>query len=274
MQSDRHIIELDHVTVRYPFHIALEDITLHVPAGRFLAIVGPNGAGKTTLLKTVLGMVRPTEGQVRVFGKCPWKLGEERRRVGYVPQVMTVDLTFPVRAREVVMMGRYGRIGLGRRPAAKDREAAARAMQRVGVADLAQEPIARLSGGQRQRVFVARALANDPELLLLDEPTTGVDIATTESFYELLKRLQTDGMTILTVSHDVGVVARYADWVACINQRMALHGRPDEMKSGAVLACMYGPEAAYLAHGPVPHLVVEEHGEPPHAPSAGEGTHD
>jgi ABC-type Mn2+/Zn2+ transport system ATPase subunit len=270
MAGDKPIIELDHVTVRYPFHVALEDVTLHVPAGRFLAIVGPNGAGKTTLLKVVLGVVRPTEGEVRVFGRHPWKMGEERRRMGYVPQVMTVDLTFPVRAREVVMMGRYGRIGLARRPSVKDREAAARAMDRVGVSHLAGEPLARLSGGQRQRVFVARALANDPELLLLDEPTTGVDIATTESFYELLKRLQSDGMTILVVSHDVGVVAKYADWVACISQRMALHGRPEEMKSGAVLACMYGPEAAYLAHGPVPHLVVEEHEtDPDHAPIGG-----
>ncbi len=273
-KHDKPIIELDHVTVRYPFHVALEDITLHVPAGRFLVIVGPNGAGKTTLLKTVLGTVRPTEGEVRVFGKYPWKLGAERRRVGYVPQVVTVDMTFPVRAREVVMMGRYGRIGLGRRPSAKDREAVARAMERVGVTPLAQEPIARLSGGQRQRVFVARALANDPELLLLDEPTTGVDIATTESFYELLKRLQADGMTILVVSHDIGVVAKYADSVACISQRMALHGNPEEMHSGAVLACMYGPEAAYLAHGDIPHLVVEEHAEHLHQNPASEQRHD
>lgn len=253
------IIELSDVTVEYPYHAALEDITLHAHRGELLAIVGPNGAGKTTLLKVLLGMVRPTRGTVRVFGKAPWKLGEERRRIGYVPQGATSDPDFPVRVRDVVMMGRYGRIGLGRRPSAEDHEAAERAMDRVGIAHLREEPIPRLSGGQRQRAFLARALCNDPALLLLDEPTTGVDILASETFYELLEGLRSGGMTTLVVSHDVGVVAAHADSVACINQRLALHGRPEEVKSGAVLACMYGPHAAFLDHGPVPHMVVGEH---------------
>ena len=163
-------------------------------------------------------------------------------------------------------MGRYGRIGVGRRVSRQDREAVQRAMARVGITDLADEPIGRLSGGQRQRMFVARALANEPELLLLDEPTTGVDVATTESFYELLQRLQHEGMTILVVSHDIGVVARHSDSVACINQRIELHGRPEEVTSGAVLACMYGPQAAFLGHGPAPHMMVGEHAPPTQEP--------
>jgi zinc transport system ATP-binding protein len=257
--ADTHpIIELHDVTVSYPYHTVLEGVTLQVDAGRFLAVVGPNGAGKTTLLKAVLGIVRPTRGTVLVFGKPPWLLGHDRRRIGYVPQVQTVDMRFPVTAHEAVMMGRFGRIGVGRRPSRGDREAVQRAMERVGITDLAHEPIGRLSGGQRQRMFVARALANEPELLLLDEPTTGVDMATTESFYELLHRLQHEGMTILVVSHDIGVVARYSDSVACINQRVELHGRPEEV-TASVLACMYGPQAALLGHGPVPHIVVGEH---------------
>jgi zinc transport system ATP-binding protein len=259
MAGANTIIELDGVTVSYPYHTVLEDVTLHVAAGQFLAIVGPNGAGKTTLLKTVLGIVRPNSGTVRVFGKLSWQLGHDRSRIGYVPQVPMVDLRFPVKVREAVMMGRFGRIGVGRRPSRADREAVERAMARVGITELADQPIGRLSGGQRQRMFVARALANEPELLLLDEPTTGVDIATSESFYELLHRLQHEGMTILVVSHDIGVVARYSDSVACINQRIELHGRPEEVTSGSVLACMYGPQAAFLGHGSVPHIVVGEH---------------
>lgn len=249
------IILLEHVTVTYQDLVALEDVSLSVPPGAFLAIIGPNGAGKTTLLKTILGLLRPVRGTVRVFGKAPWELDGRQQRIGYVPQVMSVDLNFPVRAGEVVLMGRYGRIGLFRRPSAADRQAALQAMERVGIADLADRPIARLSGGQRQRVFLARALANEPDLLLLDEPTTGVDVAATESLYELLRGLHDEGITILVVSHDVGVVAAYVDMVACVNRRLVAHGRPDEV-GGNVLSCMYGPEAMLFGHGPVSHMVV------------------
>jgi len=249
------IVFLEHVTVAYQDLVALEDVNLSVQPGAFLAVIGPNGAGKTTLLKTILGLLRPIRGTVRVFGKAPWELDGERRRVGYVPQVMSVDLNFPVRAGEVVLMGRYGRIGLVRRPTVADRRAVLLAMERVGVADLADRPLARLSGGQRQRVFLARALANEPELLLLDEPTTGVDVAATESLYELLRGLHDEGITILVVSHDVGVVASYVDTVACVNRRLVAHGRPETLGS-EVLSCMYGPEAILFGHGPVSHMVV------------------
>lgn len=249
------VILLKDVTVAYQDLVALEDVDLTVPAGAFMAIIGPNGAGKTTLLKTILGIIRPLRGQVRVFGKAPWELDGDRQRIGYVPQVLSVDLNFPVRVAEVVLMGRYGRIGLVRRPSATDRQAAWRAMERVGVADLADRPLSRLSGGQRQRVFLARALANEPELLLLDEPTTGVDVAATESLYELLHGLHDEGITILVVSHDVGVVATYVDMVACVNRRVVTHGRPDEIEEN-VLSCMYGPEAMFFGHGPVSHMVV------------------
>lgn len=250
------IIELEHVTVSYQDVLVLDDVSLTVPAGSFLALLGPNGAGKTTLLQVILGQVRPALGVVRVFGKPPGAPGGERRRIGYVPQVMTVDVNFPVSAGEVVLMGRYGRIGLFRRPSEADRLAARRAMERVGILDLEKRPIARLSGGQRQRVFLARALANEPELLLLDEPTTGVDVASSESLYELLGVLYQSGITMLVVSHDVGVVASYVGGVVCLNRRLVAHGRPEQVLGSEELAKMYGCDAMFFHHGHAPHVVV------------------
>jgi zinc transport system ATP-binding protein len=252
------MVRLDRVSVAYGDLLVLEDVSLEVPRGAFLAVIGPNGSGKTTLLKVMLGLVRPTLGKVRVFDREPWQLGSDRQRIGYCPQGLSVDLNFPVRAGEVVLMGRYGRIGLARRPSGADRAAARRAMERVGVADLADRPIARLSGGERQRVFLARALAAEPDLLLLDEPTTGVDPAATESLFELLRGLHDTGMTIVVVSHDVGVVASYVDGVACINRRLVAHGRPEEVLASTQLEEMYGCEAVYLHHGRVPHIVLEK----------------
>jgi len=252
------IIEFDNVTVAFRELRVLEDVSLRVPRGASLAVIGPNGAGKTTLLQVILGLVRPVRGSARVFGRLPWQLGSGRSRIGYVPQVLSVDLNFPISAREVVLMGRYGRLGLLRRPSEADHTAVQTAMERVGVAGLADRPIARLSGGQRQRVFLARALANEPELLLLDEPTTGVDVASSESLYELLHHLYSAGMTMLLVSHDVGVVASYVEGVICINRRLVAHGRPEEVLGSEELAQMYGCDAMFFHHGRVPHLVVEK----------------
>ncbi len=257
MKATSPIIELDHVDVAFQDVLVLDDVCLRVAAGSFLAVIGPNGAGKTTLLQVILGLVRPAGGDVRVFGKSTSELDGERRRIGYVPQIMSVDINFPVSVGEVVLMGRYGRMGLFRRPSAADREAAGKAMKRVGIADLADRPIRRLSGGQRQRAFLARALANEPDLLLLDEPTTGVDAASTESLYELLRDLHTDGITMLVVSHDVGVVASYVEGVICINRRLVAHGRPAEVLGSEELSKMYGCDAVFFHHGRVPHLVVE-----------------
>ena len=256
MVEESQIIKLEHIYVAFQDLLVLEDVSLNVSPGDFLAIIGPNGAGKTTLLKVILGLVRPVSGQVRVFGKAPWALDGGRWRIGYVPQMQSVDINFPIYASEAVLMGRYGRIGLMKRPSSNDRAAVHKAMDRIGIADLADRPLARLSGGQRQRVFLARALANDPTLLLLDEPTTGVDVAATEGLYELLRVLHEDGITILVVSHDVGVVATYVDGVACVNRRLVAHGRPDEVLGSEELAQMYGCDAMFFHHGRVPHLVV------------------
>jgi ABC-type Mn2+/Zn2+ transport system ATPase subunit len=165
-----YIVELEHVTVCYQDLVALEDVSLQVAPGEFVALIGPNGSGKTTLVKTILGLVTPSAGTVRLFGRAPEQINGGWQRVGYVPQIAHIDLRFPIRVFDVVLMGRYGKVGLIRRPGPGDRQAARRALERVAIADLARRPIGRLSGGQRQRALVARALATKPKLLLLCGP--------------------------------------------------------------------------------------------------------
>ncbi len=196
---------------------------------------------------------------MEVFGRPVDQLGDKRSRIGYVPQILSIDLNFPVTVYETVLMGTYGRIGLARRPRPEDRDAAAKALEKVGIADLKDRPIARLSGGQRQRALIARALVSGPELLLLDEPTTGVDAATTGSLYSLLAELKEECVTVILVSHDVGVVASYLDKLACLNKSLVAHGRPDEVTCSGALAEMYGCNVAFLHHGEAPHIVVEDH---------------
>jgi zinc transport system ATP-binding protein len=253
------IAELQRVTVRYQALVALEEVTLQILPGEFLAVIGPNGAGKTTLVKTILGLIEPTEGVVRLFGKPPREVGKDLARVGYVPQVAQIDPRFPIRVFDVVMMGRYGQMGLIRRPGARDRQAARVALERVGLGDLARRPIGQLSAGQRQRVLVARALATEPELLILDEPTTGVDVGSSEGVFQLLDELHRGGMTVIVVSHDVGVVAQHVSQVACVNRRVVVHGRPAEVLHPDVLECMYGRGGALVGHGEFPHIVVQRH---------------
>ncbi len=259
MNGTSAVIEVKDVTVYRNDLVVLQSVSLSVGQGEFTAIVGPNGSGKTTLIKSILGLVRPDSGEIRVFGVPVDELGDERTRVGYVPQIFDIDLNFPITVFETVLMGTYGRIGIGRRPQAEDRAAAMAAMEKVGVADLKDRSLARLSGGQRQRVFIARALANKPDLLVLDEPTTGVDVATTGSLYSLLRQLKTEGVTIVLVSHDIGVVADYIDTIACLNVSLVAHCRPGEAACRQALSEMYGRHMAFFHHGEAPHIVVEDH---------------
>ena len=257
------VIELDGVSVAYEGLVAIEDVSLAVRRGEYVAILGPNGAGKSTLVKVILGLVRPTRGRVLVFGKPPWKLAfKERRRIGYVPQASQLDLRFPITVWELALMGRYAHLGLSRRPRAPDREATRRALELVGLERLAARRIGQLSGGQLQRALIARALAAEPELLILDEPTTGLDLQMTEGLYRLIGELRERlELTVLVVSHDVGVVAEQVDTIACLAGRLVVHGRPKEVLTEATLECMYGREAVLFGHSPVPHLVVARHGE-------------
>jgi zinc transport system ATP-binding protein len=210
-------------------------------------------------VKVILGLIKPDSGTVKVFDRPLDELGELRAKIGYVPQIFSIDLKFPVTVFETVLMGTYGKVGVGRRVGRSEREAALAAMEKVGISDLKDRPIARLSGGQRQRTFVARALANNPDLLVLDEPTTGVDVAATGNLYTLLRQLKNEGVTVLLISHDVGVVASYIDTLACLNVSLVAHCRPGEVECTDAIKTMYGCHTAFLHHGDAPHMVVEEH---------------
>jgi zinc transport system ATP-binding protein len=253
------VIELENVTVTLGGRIVLKDITLSVAKGQFLAVLGPNGSGKTTLLRTILGQIQPAAGKVLTFQQAPEQLAGERRRLGYVPQTESTDRNFPIHVKDLVMMGRYGRLGLFRRPGRSDVEAAARAMSQVGIEGLSDRPIGELSGGERQRAYLARALAGEPELLLLDEPTAGVDVAVTEGLYQLLQKLQRElNLTLVMVSHDVGVVSQHVDQIACLNQVLVSHGRPAEVLTPGTIECMYGRHAMIAGHGVTPHIILGE----------------
>jgi zinc transport system ATP-binding protein len=259
MNNNQLAVEVKDVTVSRSGILMLDRVSLAVHQGDFAAIVGPNGAGKTTLLKVIIGLLKPDSGTSQVMGATSGKLTQSGVRIGYVPQIMSLDLSFPVSVFDTVLMGTYGTVGVGRRAGRADKDRAFHAMERVGIADLGKRPIGRLSGGQRQRVFIARALANDPHVLILDEPTTGVDSAASWNLYALLHEIKNSGVTTLLVSHDIGVVASYVDVVACLNKSVVAHGRPEDVLNSKSLTDMYGCDAAYLHHGNAPHVVVEEH---------------
>jgi zinc transport system ATP-binding protein len=252
------VIELDRIVVALGGRTVLEDITFHVQPGEFLAVLGPNGSGKTTLLRTILGQIQPLSGKIAVFGKRPDQLDGERSRIGYVPQIETVDRNFPIHVEELVLMGRYARLGMLKRPGKVDRDATRRAMARVGIEHLSSRSIGELSGGERQRAFLARALTGEPEVLLLDEPTAGVDLAATEDFYQQIHQLQDDlDLTLVMVSHDVGVVSKHVHQIACLNRVLVAHGRPEEALTPDALRCMYGKHAMLAGHDVTPHVFLD-----------------
>jgi zinc transport system ATP-binding protein len=235
------VVEFREVSFSYTGEPVLQQVSFEVRAGEFVSAVGPNGGGKTTLLRLILGTVRPSTGEVRVFGGPPERA---RSRVGYVPQYARFDPLFPVTVLDVVRMGRVGSFAVGpyRR---QDREAAQEALATVGLAPLRWRPFSALSGGQRQRVLIARALATHPELLLLDEPTASVDRAATARLYELLVELARR-LTILLVSHDTGVVSRFVSEVLCVNRTVAKH--PVSRLTGEMLSELYGADIALVRH--------------------------
>jgi ABC-type Mn2+/Zn2+ transport system ATPase subunit len=249
-------VELREVSVRLSGRTVLEAISLGVGRGTFLGIVGPNGAGKTTLLRVILGLLRADQGEVFVFGEP----SRRARSVGYVPQRSQAEMRFPVSALDVVLMGRYGRLGLFRRPGDRDRASALHHLERVDMKEAAGTRLSELSGGEQQRVFIARALAAEPELLLLDEPAAGVDVAAERTLYELLRELKDElGLTILMVTHDIGVIPQVADEVACINRRLFIHGKAREVLTEEVLERAYGRGLELLIHpGGASHRAVRD----------------
>lgn len=233
----RPAVEVHDLTVAYGDKPVLWDIDLAVPAGVLMGVVGPNGAGKTTLLKAMLGLVRPVAGRVLVNGR---PFSPRDRAVAYVPQRGSVDWDFPTTVRDVVTMGTYGRLGWFRRPGAAERAAADAALGRVGMGDFAGRQISQLSGGQQQRVFLARALAQDAPVYLMDEPFQGVDAVTERAIVDVLRDLRTRGRTVVVVHHDLQTVPEYFDWVTLLNVRRVASGPVAEAFTPANLRTAYG----------------------------------
>ena len=245
------IIEIQNLSFAYNNQAVLKDVSLTVKQGEFLALIGPNGGGKTTLLKLILGLLDADKGTIRVFGHPPRKASH---RIGYVPQDVHINKNFPVTAMDVVLMGRRTS-GKGRAHYSReDRSAAQNTLETVGMGDFSQRRIGRLSGGQRQRVFIARALATDPDVLLLDEPTASIDSQGQSDFYALLKDLN-ETVTIVLVSHDLMILTSYVRSVACVNQQVHYH---EEAEITEEMLTMYACQVELVAHG-IPHRVLRKH---------------
>ena len=235
------VLRAEGLTAGYDGVMALEEVTFSIFSGEQVAIVGPNGAGKSTLFKVIVGLLPPQAGRVEVLGCDPLQHPVE---VSYVTQRGEVDFSFPVTVADVVMMGRVGRMGWLRWPSREDREAVIRALEQVGLAELADRQIGELSGGQQQRVFIARALAQGAELLLMDEPFAGVDATSEQAILELLARLKEDGMTVLLSTHDLNLAADRFDRVLLLNRRLIANGPPHEVFCPDVLRRAYGGQLA------------------------------
>lgn len=229
---------LDGVSASYEGHPALENVSFRVSEGRFAALIGPNGAGKSTCLRLLLGLVQPTRGRVEVFGHRP--LTGDRDGVGYVPQSVTIPRGLPISALDIVLMGRTAAIGPGRRPSRSDRELARTALDQVGLTDVAARRFQDLSGGQQQRVLIARALCSQPRLLLMDEPTAGLDSAARARFYALVCDLQhARGLTLLCATHDLDIVGEHADSIILLDRTVRAQGAPEEVMAGRRLEEAY-----------------------------------
>ncbi|MBI4926895.1 MAG: metal ABC transporter ATP-binding protein, partial [Anaerolineae bacterium] len=233
-------LELDDVCAGYDGKDIIQHVTLQVPHGQHVALVGPNGAGKSTLFKVLVGILPARTGSVHIHGMA---LGHHNDCVAYVPQREEVDWRFPVTVRDVVMMGRFGRTGWLKRPSAADHAVVARCLEQMNIAGLAGSAIGELSGGQQQRVFLARALAQEPHILLMDEPFTGVDVTTQEATLHLLDDLRAQEVTVLVSTHDLNLAAQRFDAVALLNHRLVAYGPAAQVFRAEHIRAAFGGQA-------------------------------
>ena len=240
------VVEVKNVTFGYSGAAVLEDVSLHLHRGQFAALVGPSGAGKTSLLKLVLGTLRPNRGEVAVNGRS--LAGRPASQVAYVPQIETVDWNFPVTVEQVVLMGRIRKSSIWPWASRTDRRLMGEVLERLEIAHLAERHIRNLSGGQQQRVFLARALIAQPDLLVLDEPTSGVDMRTAENVLHLLADLNRQGITILMTTHDLNAAAAHLPWVVCLNRRVIAQGPPEEVFTEENLRNTYHGDMMVIRH--------------------------
>lgn len=259
-------LQVDGVGVRYRDVTALIDASLTLEPGRVCGLVGMNGSGKSTLFKSIMGVVRPDTGSIRIFGGQPTKARKDGT-VSYVPQSESVDWTFPISVREVVMMGRYGTQNWMRTPRGRDKEAVATALARVELSELADRQIGQLSGGQRKRAFVARAIAQEASLLLLDEPFAGVDKRTEATITRLLRELTAAGASVLVSTHDLHALPDLCDEAVLLHRRVLIHGTPQEVLRPENLALAFGidplqsrsVQSRSVQSRPVESIVTEAH---------------
>ena len=243
---DRNVLAVDQLTMSYDRDPVLSDVSVSVERGRSVGIIGPNGAGKSTLIKGVLGLLPIDHGRVEFFGD---RLDDVRSRVVYVPQRSEVDWDFPVTVEDVVLMGRYGRLGLFGRPTRKDRDIASDALEKMGITPLAKRQISALSGGQQQRVFLARALAQEGDLIFMDEPFVGVDAATEEAIVSLLREMRDKGKTVIVVNHDLQTAQAYFDDLMLLNKRLVAYGKSEDVFTTDLLTETYGGRLAVIDSG-------------------------
>ena len=236
-------LELDHVTVSYNGHPALDDVSFEVPHGAQVAVVGPNGAGKSTLFKALVGLLPLRKGTICIHGQ---PLGQHKDCVAYIPQREEVDWRFPVNVQDVVMMGRFGKVGWMSRPSAQDHAIVKRSLEQMDIGKLAGRPIGDLSGGQQQRVFLARALAQEPHILLMDEPFTAVDAGTQEATLKLLQDLKQLQVTVLVSTHDLPMASERFEKVLLLNHRLVAYGPPAEVFSNSNISAAFGHQVLYL----------------------------
>lgn len=239
--NNENIIELKDVSFSFGKEPVLTNINLNVHKGDYMGIIGPNGSGKTTLLKIMIGLLKPDSGSVSL----------KVSKIGYVPQKATYfESSFPVTVFEVVGMGRYAQRGILRMLGKEDKQAVKDALNEVGMWESRNNLIHDLSGGEQQRVLIARALASNPEIIFLDEPTVGVDIGAQEKFYELLQRLNKKmGLTLVLVSHDIGVVTSEVNELVCVNRTLIYHGKPEKFIKEDYLEKVYGKGLKFVLHG-------------------------
>lgn len=234
-------LQVHQLTVNYDKTPVLWDISLEVPRGKIVGIVGPNGAGKSTFIKTALGLVQPISGKIEFFGE---PLSEARRRIAYVPQRESVDWDFPITVRDLVMMGRYGTLGLCKWPRKADYAAVDHYLELMGMTAYADRQISQLSGGQQQRAFIARALVQEADIYFMDEPFAGIDIATEAVIMNTLHQLKSKGKTVFIVHHDLNTVESYFDWIIMLNMRLVACGSVVEAFNADTLNMTYGKSYA------------------------------
>ena len=236
-------LSVQHLSMRYHHKPVLTDVCFEIPEGKTIAIVGPNGAGKSTLLKGIMGLEPSIEGQVSFFGET---LAKKRQATAYVPQREEIDWDFPINVLDVVLMGRHGQLKLWQRPSQLDKDIAEQALKDLKMWEFKDRQISQLSGGQQQRVFLARALAQQATLYLMDEPFAGVDVATEQAIIELFKDLKSQGKTIICVHHDLNTVGEYFDWIIFINARLIAAGPVEEVLTKDNLNKTYGGRLSLL----------------------------